>query len=66
MFCTRSETSLYYSELLFGKVFPQGFYYETSLFQWFSWVIIFCLIYFSVVHDFDMILIFVCFNKFYS
>ena len=43
-FCTRSETSLYYSGLLFGKVSPQVFYYETSLFHWFSWVIIYCLI----------------------
>ena len=46
-FCTRSETSLYYSELLFGKVSPQVFYCETSLFDWFSWVIISCIIYFS-------------------
>ena len=43
-FCTRSETSLYYSGLLFGKVSPQVFYCETSLFHWFSWVIISCLI----------------------
>ena len=35
-FCTKFETSLYYSELLFGKVSPQVFYYETSLFHWFS------------------------------
>ena len=26
MFCTRSETSLYYSGLLFGKVSPQFFF----------------------------------------
>ena len=45
-FCTRSETSLYYSGLLFRKVFPRFFYCETSLFHWFSWVIISCLIYF--------------------
>ena len=45
--CTRSETSLYYSGLLFRKVSPQVFYYETSLFHWFSQVIISCLIYFS-------------------
>ena len=45
---------------------PQVFYCEASLFHWFFWVIISCLIYFSVVHDFDMILMFVCFNKFYS
>ena len=65
MFCTRSETSLYYSGLLFEKVFPQIFifififYCKTSLFHQFSWVIISCLIYFYAVHDFDMILIFV-------
>ena len=43
-FCTRSETSLYYSGLLFGKVSPRVFYYETSLFHWFSCVIISYLI----------------------
>ena len=64
-FCTKSETSLYYSGLLFGKVSPQVFYCETSLFHWFSQVIISCLIIF-LLHDFDMILMFVCFNKFYS
>ena len=47
-FCTRSETSLYYSRLLFRKVSPQVYYCETSLFHWFSQVIISCLIYFSV------------------
>ena len=46
-FCIRSETSLYYSELLFGKVSPQVFYCETSLCHWYSQVIISCLIYFS-------------------
>ena len=63
MFCTRSETSLYYSELLFGNVSPQVilfyfifFYCETSLFHWFSWVIMSCLIYSSVVHDIDVCL----------
>ena len=35
-FCTRSETSLYYSGLPFRKVFPQVFYCETSLFHQFS------------------------------
>ena len=45
-FYTRSETSLYYSELLFGKVSFQVFYYETSFFLWFSCVIISYLIYF--------------------
>ena len=34
-FCTRFETSLYYSGLLFEKVFPQVFYCETSLFHQF-------------------------------
>ena len=32
----------------------------------FSYVIISCLIYFSIVHDIDMILMFICFNKIYS
>ena len=36
MFCIRSEASLYYSRLLFRKVSPQVFYYETSLFHQFS------------------------------
>ena len=45
-FYTKSET-FYYSGLLFGKISPQVFYCETSLFHWFSYVIISCLIYFS-------------------
>lgn len=53
-FCTRFETSLYHSRLLFEKVSPQFFYCETSLFHWFSQVIISCLIYFFVVHDIDV------------
>ena len=65
-FCTKSETSLYYSELFFEKVSPQVFYYEISLLHWFSWVIISCLIYFISLHDFEVILMFACFNKFYS
>ena len=56
MFCIISETSLYYCKLLFGKVSPQIFYCETSLFYWFSWVIIYCLIYYSIVHDIDICL----------
>ena len=32
----RSETSLYYSGLFFGKVSPHIFYCETNLFHWFS------------------------------
>ena len=43
-FCTRSENSLYYSGLLFRKVSPQVFSCETSLFHWFSQVIVSCLI----------------------
>ena len=43
----------------FLRRFPPRFFY-------FSLVIISCLIYFSALHDFDMILMFVCFNKFYS
>ena len=35
-FCTRSKISLYYSRLLFRKVSPKVFYYEISLFHWFS------------------------------
>ena len=45
-FYTRSKTSLYYSELLYGKVSPQVFYCKTSFFHQFSCVIISCLIYF--------------------
>ena len=67
MFYTRFESSLYYSGLFFGKVSLRFFFYcETSLFHWFSWVIIFCLIYFSAAFIIDTILMFVCFNKFYS
>ena len=49
-----------------GRFPPRFFYCETSLFHWFSQVIISCLIYFSVTYDFDMILMIVCFNKIYS
>ena len=56
---------IYYSELLFRKVSPQGFYCETSLFHWFSWVIISWLFYYFAVYNIDMILMFVCFNKVY-
>ena len=45
---------------------PRFFYSETSLFHWFSWVIISCLIYNLVMHDFDLILMFVYLNKIYS
>ena len=48
-----------------GRFPPMFVYYETSLFHWFSWVIISYLFYFFPLHDFDMILMFVYFNKFY-
>ena len=48
-----------------GRFPPRFFYFETSLFHWFSWVIISCLMYYSAVHDIDMILMLVCFNKVY-
>ena len=48
-----------------GRFLSRFFYCETSLFHWFSWVIISCLFIFPL-HDFDMILMFVYFNKFYS
>ena len=41
-----------------GRFPPRFFYCETSLFHWFSWVIISYLIFFPL-HDFDMILMFV-------
>ena len=65
MFCTRSETSLYYSELLFGKVSFQFFTMKLVCFIGFprsSYLVLFIFL----LHDFDMILMFVCFNKFYS
>ena len=46
----------FYSELLFEKFSAQIFYCETSLFRWFSYVIISCLIYYSVVHHIDVCL----------
>ena len=48
------------------KFSPKFFYCETSLFHWFSWVIISCLLYFSSMHDIDIILMFICFKKVYS
>ena len=48
------------------RFLPRFFYCETSLFHWFSQVIKSCLIYFFAVHDFDIILMFVSFNKIYS
>ena len=64
-FCTRSETSLYYSELLFGKVSPRFFTVKLIGFIGFpesSYLVLFIF----PLHDFDMILMFVCFNKFCS
>ena len=63
MFCTRSETSLYYSELLFGKVSTRFFTVKLVCFIGFlgsSYLVLFIFQF----HDFDMILMFVCFNKF--
>ena len=63
-FCTRSETSLYYSELLFGKVAPRFFTMKLVCFISFPGSLY--LILFIIPLDFDIILMFVCFNKFYS
>ena len=64
-FCTRSETSLYYSELLFEKVSPQVFTVKLVGFIGFLGSSYLVLFIFSL-HDFDMMLMFVCFYKFYS
>ena len=37
-----------------GKFSSRFFYCETSLFHWFSWVILSCLIYYSPIHDIDV------------
>ena len=47
-----------------GRFPPRFFYYEISLFHWFSQVIISCLIYYSAVHDIDMILMFFVLTRF--
>ena len=63
-FCTRSETSLFYSGLFFGKVSSQVFTVKLVCFIGFpgaSYLVLFIF----PLQDFDMILIFVCFNKFY-
>ena len=39
------------SKLFFLGLIPSGFYCETSLFHWFSYIIISCVIYFSVKHN---------------
>ena len=65
MFSTKSETSLYYSGLLFGKVSPRFFTVKLVCFIGFpgsSYLVLFIFL----LHDFDMILMFICFNKFYS
>ena len=65
-FCTRSETSLYYSGLLFEKVPPPRFFTVKLVcfigFPGSSYLVLFIF----PLHDFDMILMFVYFNKFYS
>ena len=38
------------------RFFPKFFYCETNLSYWFSYIIISCLIYYSVVHDIDICL----------
>ena len=65
-FCTRSETSFYYSGLLFGKVPPPPRFFTMKLvcfigFPESSYLVLFIF----PLDDFDMILMFVCFNKFY-
>ena len=58
-FCTRSKTSLYYSELLFRKVSPQVFFIVKLVcfigFLGSSYLVLFIFL----LHDFDMILMFV-------
>ena len=61
MFCTRSETSLYYSGLLLGRFPPKFFAVKLVGFIGFprsSYLVLFIF----PLHDFDMILMFVCFN----
>ena len=65
MFCTRSETFFYYIGLLFGRFPPRFFTMKLVCFIGFpgsSYLVLFIF----PLHDIDMILIFVCFNKFYS
>ena len=64
-FCTRFETSLYYSGLLFGKVPPRFFTVKLVGFIGFPGLSYLVLFIFPL-HDFEMILMFVCFNKFFS
>ena len=61
----RSETTLYYNELLFEKVPHRFFIVKLVCFIDFSGSSYLVLFIFPL-HYFDMILMFVCFNKFYS
>ena len=65
-FCIRFETSFCYIGLLFGKVSPQVFFTVKLVyfigFPGSSYLVLFIFL----PRDIDMILIFVCFNKFYS
>ena len=66
MFCTRFETSLYYSGLLFGKVFPRVFF-TIKLVCFISFLgSLYIVLFIFPLHYFDMILLFDSFNKFYS
>ena len=61
----RSETSLYYSGLFFERFPPIFFTVKLICFIGFpgsSYLVLFIF----PLHDFDMILMVVCFNKFYS
>ena len=66
MFCTRSETYLYYSGLLLREGIPPRFFIVKLVcfigFPKSSYLVLFIF----PLHDFDMILMFVCFNKLYS
>ena len=67
MFCTRSEISLYYNGFFFfGKISLQVFFTVKLVcfisFLGSSYLVLFIF----PLHDFDMILMFVCFSKFYS
>ena len=69
MFCTRSETSLYYSELLFGNVSPQVIlfyfiFFIVKLVCFIGFPGSSCLVLFTLL--LCMILMFVCFIKVYS
>ena len=70
---TRDKGFVLYLKLLFTIVncfsvsfSPRFFTVKLVCFTGFPLVIISCLIYYFVVHDIDIILMFVCFNKVYS